>query len=93
MLEEAGADFNHVTESGDSVLSYALWRYSLTPNNGLDHMETVVDYLLERTNIGEHIFFSFKKNKNTKPSLDPNLRDRYGATPLHMAAHWGTVSI
>ena len=55
MLEDAGADVNYVTESGDSVLTYSLAYFSLTPNNGLDYIEKVTDYLLSRSNIGEHI--------------------------------------
>ena len=54
MLEEAGADLNYVTESGDSVLTYSLTPFSLTPKNDLDHIETVTDYLLSRSNIGEN---------------------------------------
>ena len=66
MLEEAGADFNYVTESGDSVLTYALWEYALTPNNNLDHIEAVADYLLERTNIGEEVIV-LRKTKLQRP--------------------------
>ena len=54
MMEKAGADFNRITSAGFSVLTYSL-RCGAGSSAGtcdLAHMEPVIEYLLERTDIG-----------------------------------------
>lgn len=51
MLEEAGADFNHVARNGKSVLTFALINMDID----LAKIEKVMEYLLTKINIGENI--------------------------------------
>ena len=53
MLERAGADFNHITPSGQSVLTFPL----MNMNSDIEKMESVMEYLLTKTNIGKEIVF------------------------------------
>ena len=48
-LEKAGADLNHLSPGNWSVLTFALREF----RGDLAYIEPVVEYLLERTNIGE----------------------------------------
>ena len=49
MLEEAGADFDHISRNGESVLTFALTNLNID----LTKIEPVMEYLLAKTNIGE----------------------------------------
>ena len=51
MLEKAGADLNHTTTSGHSVLTSSLI-IRRGYKSDLSHIEAVVEYLLSKTNIG-----------------------------------------
>ena len=54
MMEKAGADFNRLNSAGWSVLTYSLrcgWATSAGTCD-LAHIEPVIEYLLERTDIG-----------------------------------------
>ena len=53
MLERAGADFNHTSPDGRSVFTFPL----LNMNSDFDKMESVMEYLLAKTNIGEEVAF------------------------------------
>ena len=55
MLERAGADFNLITPSGQSVLTFPL----MNMNSDIEKMESVMEYLLTKTNIGEEIALYF----------------------------------
>ena len=55
MLERAGADFNHISPKGQSVLNFPL----MNMNSDMEKMESVMEYLLTKTNIGEEIAFYF----------------------------------
>ena len=96
VLEKAGADLNHITKHGATVLSLPFFLDRFYPKtDDLPRIEPVMDYLLTKTNISENMsFFSilYIIFKHTS-FLDPNKRDISGATPLHYAAWWGTVSI
>ena len=55
MLERAGADFNHISQIGQSVLTFPL----MNMNSDIEKMESVMEYLLTKTNIGEEIALYF----------------------------------
>ena len=55
MLETAGADFNHIARNGRSVLTFSL----INKDIDLAQIETAVEYLLTKINIGEIIILLY----------------------------------
>ena len=100
MCEKAGADMNHITKTGWSTLTCSLKNENGAMGGDLAHIEPAMEYLLKKGDkIGGYIAHIYSPLSRSSLAIrqinvsDVNVVDMEGATPLHLAAKWGTVSI